>query len=250
MNPFNVLPRFENHFANQTVRFQVQLEVDGYFSAQKFSHLQPPQAGRVGTNLQFLNPILQIQLQNTCWASPKPDVQHKNALVSHLNDRWISKFLGEKFVLWKSSLINLISHKTGTIASGFEGKKRKYHLLKIWVLLWYALSRAVHMNRTSQVRFSPSKPDLIRPKNTYLIVICFLQAFIEPWDPNDRLHGIPGHDPARESRKTPLEGGRKSMQRERHPKFEITLIRKTGTNSSDFVLKFISYPLKTGTTSS
>ena len=250
MNPFNVLPRFENHFANQTVRFQVQLEVDGYFSAQKFSHLQPPQAGRVGTNLQFLNPILQIQLQNTCWASPKPDVQHKNALVSHLNDRWISKFLGEKFVLWKSSLINLISHKTGTIASGFEGKKRKYHLLKIWVLLWYALSRAVHMNRTSQVRFSPSKPDLIRPKNTYLIVICFLQAFIEPWEPNDRLHGIPGHDPARESRKTPLEGGRKSMQRERHPKFEITLIRKTGTNSSDFVLKFISYPLKTGTTSS
>ena len=250
MNPFNVLPRFENHFANQTVRFQVQLEVDGYFSAQKFSHLQPPQAGRVGTNLQFLNPILQIQLQNTCWASPKPDVQHKNALVSHLNDRWISKFLGEKFVLWKSSLINLISHKTGTIASGFEGKKRKYHLLKIWVLLWYALSRAVHMNRTSQVRFSPSKPDLIRPKNTYLIVICFLQAFIEPWEPNDRLHGIPGHDPARESRKTPLEGGMKSMQRERHPKFEITLIRKTGTNSSDFVLKFISYPLKTGTTSS
>ena len=195
MNPFNVLPRFENHFANQTVRFQVQLEVDGYFSAQKFSHLQPPQAGRVGTNLQFLNPILQIQLQNTCWASPKPDVQHKNALVSHLNDRWISKFLGEKFVLWKSSLINLISHKTGTIASGFEGKKRKYHLLKIWVLLWYALSRAVHMNRTSQVRFSPSKPDLIRPKNTCLIVICFLQAFIEPWESNDRLHEIPGDDP-------------------------------------------------------
>ena len=250
MNPFNVLPRFENHFANQTVRFQVQLEVDGYFSAQKFSHLQPPQAGRVGTNLQFLNPILQIQLQNTCWASPKPDVQHKNALVSHLNDRWISKFLGEKFVLWKSSLINLISHKTGTIASGFEGKKRKYHLLKIWVLLWYALSRAVHMNRTSQVRFSPSKPDLIRPKNTCLIVICFLQAFIEPWKSNNRLHGIPGHDPDKESRKTPLKGGRKAMQRERHPKFEITLIRKTGTNSSDFVLKFISYPLKTGTTSS
>ena len=35
-------------------------------------------------------------------------------------------------------------------------------------------------NRTNQVRFSPSKPDLIRPKNTCLIVICFLQAFIEP----------------------------------------------------------------------
>ena len=62
--------------------------------------------------------------------------------------------------------------------------------------------------------------------------------------------GYPAMTPKCESRKTPLERGRKSMQRERHPKFEITLIRKTGTNSSDFVLKFISYPLKTGTTSS
>ena len=87
IKPLNVPSKFENHFAIRTVSFQVQLEAGGYFSAQKFSHLQLPQAGRVGTNLQFLNPILQIQLQNTCWASPKPDVQHKNALVSHLNDR-------------------------------------------------------------------------------------------------------------------------------------------------------------------
>ena len=87
IKPLNVPSKFENHFAIRTVSFQVQLEAGGYFSAQKFSHLQPPQAGRVGTNWQFLNPILQIQLQNICWASPKPDVQHKNALVSHLNDR-------------------------------------------------------------------------------------------------------------------------------------------------------------------
>ena len=60
MKPLNVLSKFEIHFLIRTVRFQVQLEVDGYFSAQKFSHLQPPQAGRVGTKLQFLNQILQI----------------------------------------------------------------------------------------------------------------------------------------------------------------------------------------------
>ena len=126
--------------------------------------------------------------------------------TAYLNGRWISKFLVEKIVSEKSSLIHSILYKTGTITSGFEGKKRKYHFLKNRAILWYALSRAVHKNRTSQVRFSPSKPDLIRPKNTYLIVIGFLQAFIEPWEPNDRLHGIPGHDPARESRKTPLEG--------------------------------------------
>ena len=159
--------------------------------------------------------------------------------TAYLNRRWISKFLVEKIVSKK------------IVVDSFNiAQKRKYHFLKNRAILWYALSRAVHKNRTSQVRFSPSKPDLIRPKNTYLIVIGFLQAFIEPWKPHDRLHGIPGHDPARESRKTPPEGGRKSMQRERHPKFEITLIRKTGTSSSDFALKFTSYFLKTGTTSS
>ena len=63
MKPLNVLPKFENHFANQTVRFQVQLEAGGYFSAQKFSHLQPQQAGRVGANSQVLNQIFQIQIQ-------------------------------------------------------------------------------------------------------------------------------------------------------------------------------------------
>ena len=84
------------------------------------------------------------------------------------------------------------------------------------------------------------KPEGMLPKNFCFIVICFLQAFIEPWKPNDRLHGIPGHDPDKESRKTPLKGGRKFMQGERHLKFEITTIRKNGTNSSDFSLKSTS----------
>ena len=57
MKPLNVLSKFENHFAIRTVRFQVQLEADGYFSAQKISCLHPPQAGRVGTTSQVLNLI-------------------------------------------------------------------------------------------------------------------------------------------------------------------------------------------------
>ena len=40
MKPLNALPRFENHFAIETVRFQVQLEADGYFLFRKFLHLQ------------------------------------------------------------------------------------------------------------------------------------------------------------------------------------------------------------------
>ena len=63
MKPLIVLSKFENHFAIRTVRFQVQLEADGYFSAQKFSSLQPQQAGRVGANSQVLNQIFQIRLQ-------------------------------------------------------------------------------------------------------------------------------------------------------------------------------------------
>ena len=35
MKPLNAISKFENHFAKQTVRFQVQLEADGYFFAQK-----------------------------------------------------------------------------------------------------------------------------------------------------------------------------------------------------------------------
>ena len=64
VKPLNVLSKFENHFAIRTVRFQVQLEADGYFLLRRFLRLHPQQAG----------------------------IQHKNALVSRLNDRWTSKF--------------------------------------------------------------------------------------------------------------------------------------------------------------
>ena len=82
MKPLKVLSKFENHFAIKTVHFQVSLDAGGYFFAQEVFSLQSQQAGRVGTNLQFLNPIFQIQLQNTCWASPKPDIPHKIALAT------------------------------------------------------------------------------------------------------------------------------------------------------------------------
>ena len=35
MKHLNVPSKFENHFAIETVRFQVQLEADGYFSVQE-----------------------------------------------------------------------------------------------------------------------------------------------------------------------------------------------------------------------
>ena len=101
MKPLSVLPKFENHFAIRTVRFQVQLEADGYFSAQKFSSLQSQQAGRAGTISQFLDSILQIQLQNTCWTSPKPDIPHKIALATRFRWYRISKFSWRKICSMK-----------------------------------------------------------------------------------------------------------------------------------------------------
>ena len=59
MKPLNAISKFENYFLIRTVRFQVQLEADGCFSAQKISCLHPQQAG----------------------------IQHKNTLVPHLNRR-------------------------------------------------------------------------------------------------------------------------------------------------------------------
>ena len=35
MKPLNAISKFENHFVVKTVRFQVQLEADGYFFAQE-----------------------------------------------------------------------------------------------------------------------------------------------------------------------------------------------------------------------
>ena len=62
------------------------------------------------------------------------------------------------------------------------------------------------------------EPDLIRPKNACMIVICFLQAPSNLENHMTVCMGYPAMTPKGESRKTPLEGGRKSMQRERHKK--------------------------------
>ena len=96
MKPLNATSKFENHFAIRPVSFQVQLEADGYFSVQKFSHLQPPQAGRAGTTSQVLNlifykssfktlvgllpnPTFSTKLRWLCILSSKGIMTHKRA---------------------------------------------------------------------------------------------------------------------------------------------------------------------------
>ena len=82
IKPLNVLSKIENHFAIRTVRFQVQLEADGYFLQEKFFAFATAASRASRYHLASFEPdFLQIQLQNTCWASPKPDVQQKIALT-------------------------------------------------------------------------------------------------------------------------------------------------------------------------
>ena len=139
MKPLNVLPKFENHFANQTASFQVHLEAGGYFLLRKFSSLQSQQAGQAGTTSQVLTLIFyKSSFKTLVGLRPNPIFRTKLRWPCILADAEWANFLGEKFVLWKSALIHPISHQTGTITSGFEGKKRKYHFLKIRITLWYA----------------------------------------------------------------------------------------------------------------
>ena len=78
-------PRFENHFAIETVRFQVQLEADGYFSVQEIFAFAIVASRASWCQLAiFWIRFFKSDFKNTCWASPKPDIQHKIALTVHL----------------------------------------------------------------------------------------------------------------------------------------------------------------------
>ena len=155
MKPLKVLSKFENHFANQTVRFSSSTWSGRLFFCPGFFCVcvHSKQSELVLTH-DFWIWFYKSDFKNDCWASPKPDIQHKIAPTAYLSRRWTSKFLQKKFVLWKFALIHSILHQTGTITSGFEGKKRKCHFLKIWTLLWYALSRAFSKKRKHSFRFS------------------------------------------------------------------------------------------------
>ena len=83
MKSLNLPSNFENYFASQTVRFQVQLEADGYFFAQEVFEFATAASRASRYHLASFEPdFLQIQHQNTCWALPKPDVQHKITLAT------------------------------------------------------------------------------------------------------------------------------------------------------------------------
>ena len=179
MKPLKVLSKFENHFANQTVRFQVQLEAGGYFFAQEVFEfaIAASRASRYHLAIfEFdftnLTSIVLVGLRPNPMFSKK-----KLRWPCILADAEWANFLRKKFVLGKFALIHSILHQTGTITSGFEGKKRKYHFLKIWTLLWYALSRAFSKKRKHSFRFLLG----ILLKSTENRKECFLKISSRLW---------------------------------------------------------------------
>ena len=163
MKPLNMLSKIWKSFCNRDRPFSSSTWSGRlFFCSESFCICSRSKQGELVPTHDFWIWFYKSDFKNDCWASPKPDIQHKIAPTAYLSRRWTSKFLQKKFVLWKFALIHSILHQTGTITSGFEGKKRKYHFLKIRVLLWYALFRAVHrtgptmsgllpQNRTCQV---------------------------------------------------------------------------------------------------
>ena len=102
MKPLKVLSKFENHFAIKTVHFQVSLDAGGYFFAQEVFEFAIAASRASRYHLASFEPdFLQIQLQNTCWASPKPDIPHKIALATRFRWYRISKFSWRKICSMK-----------------------------------------------------------------------------------------------------------------------------------------------------
>ena len=86
MKPLNAISKFENYFLIRTVRFQVQLEADGYFSAQEVFVFASTASRASWYQLAIFQSDF-FKFKNTCWASPKPDIQRKNAPTAYLNRR-------------------------------------------------------------------------------------------------------------------------------------------------------------------
>ena len=61
----------------------------------------------------FESDFFKSKFKNTCWTSPKPDIQRKNALVPHLNGHRISEF-SQKNALYEIVVdsFNIASNRT------------------------------------------------------------------------------------------------------------------------------------------
>ena len=139
MKPLNMLSKIWKSFCNRDRPFSSSTWSGRLFFCTKIFEfaIAASRASRYHLEIfesDFSNPTSKTLVG----LRPNPIFRTKLRWPCILADAEWANFLGEKFVLWKSALIHPISHQTGTITSGIEGKKRKYHFLKNWIPLWYA----------------------------------------------------------------------------------------------------------------
>ena len=94
MKPLKALSKFENHFVIRTVRFQVQLEADGYFSAQEVFVFASAASRASWYQLaifesDFTNPASKILV----WSHPNPISSTKLRRLRILTDTEQANFL-------------------------------------------------------------------------------------------------------------------------------------------------------------
>ena len=112
------LLKHENHFVNQTVRFQVQLEADGYFSAREvFAFAIAASSVSWYQLMIFESDFTNPTSKTIVGLRPNPIFSTKLRRLHILADAEQANFLGEKIVLEKSSLIHSILYKSGSITS-------------------------------------------------------------------------------------------------------------------------------------
>ena len=86
------LPNLKIILQSRPSVFKFNLKRAVIFLHKNFRICNRSKQGELVPTHKFWIRFFKSDFKNTCWASPKTDIQHKNALVPHLNGRWISKF--------------------------------------------------------------------------------------------------------------------------------------------------------------
>ena len=123
MNPLDVLSKFENYFVIRTVRFQVQLEADGYFFAQEVFAFASTASRASWYQLaifesDFTNPASKILV----WSHPNPISSTKLRRLCILSSKGIMTHKGVGIV--QPSLI------LPKFSSSFLATRRKWRIFK------------------------------------------------------------------------------------------------------------------------
>ena len=199
MKPLNMLSKIWKSFCNRDRPFSSSTWSGRLFFAQEvFAFASAANRASWYQLASFEPDFLQIQLQNTCWASPNPDIPHKIALATRFRWYRISKFSWRK----------ICSMKIGVDSFNIASNRNYHFRFFLGILLKYTENRKECFLKTSSwLWYAFYKPSSNLENRT---TVCMR---------------YPAMTPKWESRKTPLKGGWKSMWVERHPKSEITLIR-------------------------